>query len=276
MRTVVLREFGGPEKLLIEDVDNPEPGPGQVRVRIRAIGLNRAEVAARAGKYPLPQALPVRLGFEASGRVDKVGREVSEFKTGDRVSVIPVGDAFAEQGTYAEYCLVPAEGLTHTPQPLSDEEAAATWMAYLTCWAALLKQAQAQAGDIAIVTAASSSLGAPAFQVLKSEGMLSIACTRSAEKIERIFQAGAEHVIDTSSEDLAARVKEITSGKGANLAFDPIGGPGIREIIRALAPGGKIILYGMLDSRPMEITPWALMAKQLTIYSHIIFRVDCQ
>lgn len=271
MKAVILREFGGPEKLLIEEIENLSPAPGQVRVKIKAIGLNRAEVAARAGKYPIPKELPIRLGFEGAGVVDELGEGVEDFKKGDRVSIIPVGKQFAEQGSYAEYCNVDTQGLVRTPQCLSDEEAAASWMAFLTPWAALIKQAQAQAGDTVIVTAASSSLGAPTFQLLKYEGMTSIACTRSPEKVERLRKCGADHVIDISTEDIAARVKEITSGKGAEIAFDAVGGPGIKDLIKALGFGGKLVLYGMLDSRPVEITPWSLMAKQLTIYSHIIF-----
>lgn len=271
MRVVILREFGGPDKLLIEEVENLPPAPGQVRVKINAIGLNRAEVAVRAGKYPIPKELPIRLGFEGAGVVDELGDGVEDFKRDDRVSIIPVGKRFAEQGSYAEYCNVPVEGLARTPQCLTDEEAAASWMAFLTPWAALIKQARARAGDTVIITAASSSLGPPTFQLLKHEGMTSIACTRSPEKVALLRKCGADHVIDISTENLAARVKDITSGKGADLAFDPVGGPGIKDIIKALGFGGKLVLYGMLDSRPMEITPWSLMAKQLTIYSHIIF-----
>lgn len=271
MRAVMLREFGGPEKLVIEEVENLPPAPGQVRVKIKAIGLNRAEVAARAGKYPLPKELPIRLGFEGAGVVDDVADDVKDFNVGDRVSIIPVGKQFAEQGTYAEYCNVPVQGLVRTPQCMTDDESAASWMAYLTSWAALIKQARARAGDTVIITAASSSLGVPAFQLLKHEGMTSIACTRSPGKAARLRQSGADHVIDTSTENMVERVNEITSGAGADIAFDPVGGPGIKNLIKALGSGGKLILYGMLDSRPMEITPWSLMVKQLTIFSHMIF-----
>jgi len=144
-------------------------------------------------------------------------------------------------------------------------------MAYLTVWAALIKQAQAKVGDIVIVTAASSSLGIPAFQILREKGMKTIACTRSPEKVQSLKENGANFVIDVSSEDLGARVKEITDGKGADVLFDPIGGPGITDLIKSLGIGGKVVLYGMLDSRPMELTPMTLMTKQITIYSHMIF-----
>lgn len=271
MRAVILSEFGGPEKLEIQELDKPDPGPEQVRVKINAIGLNRSEVAIRVGKYPIPRELPVRIGFEGAGTVDKIGENVSEFALGDRVSMIPLGKNFAEQGSYSEYALIHKNALARTPDNLTDEEAAATWMAYLTVWAALIHQAKAKTGDSVIITAASSSLGVPAFQVCRREGMTSIACTRSPEKIAHLKDLGADHVICTTTENLPERVKEITGGKGADLAFDCVAGPGIKQIIKSMAFDGKIVIYGMLDSRPMEIIPMTMMPKRLTMYSHMIF-----
>jgi NADPH:quinone reductase-like Zn-dependent oxidoreductase len=271
MRAVVLREFGGPEKLVIEELETPEPGSEQVRIKINALGLNRSEVAIRAGKYPIPKELPVRIGFEGAGTVDALGAGVSEFSLGDRVSMIPLGKTFAEQGGYAEYALIHKDALAKTPQNVSDEESAAIWMAYLTVWAALIHQAGAKRGDSVIITAASSSLGVPAFQVCQREGMTSIACTRSPEKVSRVKDLGADHVICTSTENLAERVREITGGKGANLAFDCVAGPGIKEIIKSMAFDGKIVIYGMLDSRPMEIIPMTMMPKRLSLLTHMIF-----
>lgn len=271
MKAVILKEFGGPEQLVIEEIENPEPGPGEVRVRLRAIGLNRTDVAIRVGKYPLPGSLPVRLGMEGAGVVDRLGEGVTEFSLGQRVAVIPLGGEFARRGTCAEYANFPVDSLAPTPDCLTDEEAAATWMSYLTIWTGLAHQAQLPRGSTVIVTAASSSLGPATFQFLKHQGMTSIACTRSTEKVERLRELEPNHVIDVSREDLTEAVMRITEGAGANAAFDCVGGPEIKKIISAMAPNGKIILYGMLDSRPMDITPMSLMSKQITVYSHMIF-----
>ena len=271
MKAVIIREFGGPERLVIEEVEERDPKPHEVRVKINAIGLNRAEVAARVGKYPLPKQPPIRLGFEGAGVVDAVGSAVTKFEPGQRVSVIPDGTAHVYEGTYAEYCTLAEEWLTPTPDNLSDEESAALWMAYLTSWACLIDFVGAQKGDVALVTAASSSLGAPTFQILKREGMTSIATTRTSEKVERIKNSGADFVIDTSKEDLVARVNEITENAGANVAYDCIGGPNVKNLVKALAFGGTIALYGMLDSRPMDLNPMALMGKRASVCGFIIF-----
>ncbi len=271
MKAVILSEFGGPEKLEIRDIVNPDPSPGEVRLRVRAIGLNRAEVAARVGKYPLPQALPIRLGYEGAGVVDAVGAGVTNFKVGDRAAVVPIRYDFAVRGTYAEFCNVPEALLTPTPADFTDEEAAATWMAYLTVWSAIIVEAKARPGDFVLVTAASSSLGAPAFQLLRAEGMISIATTRTTSKVSRIQALGADFVIDTSSENLLERITEITKGHGIDVAFDAVGGPQVKELAKAMAPRGVLVLYGMLDSRPLEITPMHLMPKQLTVIGHMVF-----
>ncbi len=271
MKAVIVREFGGPEKLVIEEVENTSPKANEVRVKIKAIGLNRAEVAARVGKYPLPKKPPIRLGFEGAGVVDAIGSDVKEFAIGQRVSIIPDGSSHVVQGTYAQYCNIASEWLTPTPESLSDEESAALWMAYLTSWAGLIDYAGAVSGDTVIVTAASSSLGAPTFQILAREKMTSIATTRSSEKVERLRLSGPDYVIDTSSEKLVQRVKEITGQAGANIAYDCIGGPGVKDLVRALSFDGKVLFYGMLDSRPMDLTPMALMGNRISLLSFIIF-----
>ena len=271
MKAVTLNEFGGPEQLKIEEIPTPEPADRQVLVKVNAFGVNRAEVAARVGKYPIPKELPIRLGFEAAGVVEKTGPGVTGYAPGDRVSVIPRGGEFPWHGTYAEYCLVPENGLVRTPENLSDIESAAVWMAYLTVWSGVVRLAQAKPGETLLVTAASSSLGAPAFQVARREGMRSIALTRSTHKVEQIKQLGADYVIDTSTEDIVERVKDITNGKGADIAFDCVAGPGIANIIKSLGFGARIVLYGTLDSRPMEIKPMALMVKEMSMYAHMIF-----
>ncbi|MCH9031632.1 MAG: zinc-dependent alcohol dehydrogenase family protein [candidate division Zixibacteria bacterium] len=271
LKAVILREFGGPENLQFEDIPNPDPKPGEIRVKIKAIGLNRAEVATRVGKYLLTKDLPVRLGMEGAGVVDALGEGVSEFAVGDRVAVVPEGKFQASQGTYSEFVNYPANRIARTPDILSDEEASATWMAYLTAWAAIIKQAGGKAGENCIVTAASSSLGIPAFQILKREGMTSIAVTRSTEKVAALKSGGSDFVIDTSKEDLKERVKEITAGKGADIAFDAVGGPGMKALITAMNFGGRIITYGLLDSRPVELSPWWLLSKQISIMGHMIF-----
>ena len=273
MKAVILREFGGPEKLVIEAIPKAQPGPDQVRLRVHSIGLNRADVAMRVGKYPLPKELPIRLGFEGAGLIDAIGANVTQFKIGDRASVLPIGGLFAEQGSYAEYVTLPVDALVHTPLNLSDDESAATWMAYMTCWTSLIRLARLTKGEAVVITAASSSLGVPAVQVARREGAASIVITRTAAKVALLREHGADFVIDSSRDNVAERILEFTNGHGANVAFDCVGGPQVKELIRAMASGGRMVLYGMLDSRPVEFVPMAIMRKELTLFGHMVFHL---
>ncbi|WP_331766230.1 zinc-dependent alcohol dehydrogenase family protein [Embleya sp. NBC_00896] len=252
-RTVRFHELGGPDVLRVEDVELGEPGPDELSIRVDAIGVNRAEALFRAGHYiEQVKEFPARLGAEAAGVVEAVGAHVRGFEVGQAISVIP---AFSmnDYGVYAERAIVPASAVLHRPTGLDAVGGAAVWMPYLTAYGALVEVGGMGAGDTVVLTAASSSVGLAAIQVAHRVGAVPIATTRTRAKAERLREAGAAEVIVTDEEDVVARVRELTAGRGAEFVFDAVAGPGVVDLARVVAPGGTLLVYGALSG---EVTPY--------------------
>jgi NADPH:quinone reductase-like Zn-dependent oxidoreductase len=261
-KVVRIHAQGGPEVLQIEDVAIGEPGPGEVRVRVEAVGLNRSEAMFRAGRYPVPVKLPSPMGYEGAGTIEALGAGVEGLEVGERVCVLPMTSP--AQGLWAEQAIVPARALLPVPAGLSPAEAASIWMQYLTAYA-IIEVANVGIDDGVIIRAASSSVGLAAIQLANWAGAVSIACTRTSEKKQALLDHGAKHVIATEEEDLVARVKEMTGGKGARTAFDPVGGPYVDTLAQALAPRGILFVYGGLSEQPTPYPHWPCAMKGLSM-----------
>ncbi|CAM3652138.1 NADPH:quinone reductase [Bordetella sputigena] len=271
-RVVRFHEYGDANVLRIEDIDVAAPAADEVQIAVKAIGLNRAEVMFRSGRYLQEAAFPSQLGYEAAGVVKTVGSDVAGFAQGDAVSVIPTPD-MARWPTYGELINIPARYVVKHPARLSFEQAAASWMQYVTAWGALIAQAKLRADDFVIVSAASSSVGIAAIQIARSVGATVIATTRTGAKAQPLQAAGAHHVIATREEDLAARVKAITNGKGARVVFDPIGGPAIAQLAECMAFGGMLLEYGALSTETGTFPQFAALGKCLTFKGYLYLEV---
>ncbi|MFE0653751.1 zinc-dependent alcohol dehydrogenase family protein [Streptomyces sp. NPDC059534] len=253
-RAVVFHELGGPEVLTVEEVPLPDPGPDEVLVRVEAIGLNRAEALFRSGTYYHPATLPgSRLGYEAAGVVEAVGAGVTAYAPGDPVMAAANFD-FGTYGVYAERVVLPQEYLVARPDGVDAVTAAAVWLAYFTAYGGMVLTGGLRSGDHVVITGASSGVGTAAIQSALRVGAVPIAATRGEGKRKALLELGAAHVIATDTEDLVARVRGITGGAGAELVFDPIGGPGFARLGDALRPGGTAVLYGWLDPRPVALS----------------------
>jgi len=263
VRTVRIHELGGPEVLRIEDLEIGAPGPGEVRIRVEAVGLNRAEAMYRAGRYPVEPQLPSLIGYEGVGTIETLGPDVTGFAIGDRVCVLPMIQQ-GQYGIWAESAIVPARILLPAPPFLSAAEAASIWMQFMTAFA-LIEVAEIGIGDGVIIPAASSSVGVAAIQLANWAGAVSIACTRTHDKAQALIAQGAQHVIATQEEDLVARVMDITGGKGARTAFDPVGGPYVETLANALAPRGILFIYGGLSGQPTPYPHWPCAYKGLSM-----------
>ncbi|MGW7789190.1 alcohol dehydrogenase catalytic domain-containing protein, partial [Streptomyces tricolor] len=193
--TVRFHQTGGPEVLLLEDLEPGEPGPGEVLLRIEAIGVNRADGLFRSGRYIEPvKQFPARLGTEAAGVVEAVGPEVAGFAPGQPVSVVP-GFSPNDYGVYAERALVPASALLPRSPEVDPVSGAAVWMPYLTAYGALVEVTGVRAGDVAVVNAASSSLVLAAIQTANRIGAPPFAVTRTRAKRQLLLDDGAAEVI---------------------------------------------------------------------------------
>lgn len=258
-KVVRLHRQGGPEVLAFEDLAIPEPGVGEVKVKVAAIGLNRSEAMYRAGRYPVPAALPCLIGYEASGTILSIGDGVTGFDEGQAVSVLPMFQ-LGTYGVWGEEAIVPARALLPAPPGLSMAEAASIWMQYMTAFA-IIEVADVGIGDAALIRAASSSVGIAAIQLANWAGATSIACTRTHAKAEALKAQGAAHVIATEEEDLVARTMEITNGKGARCAFDPVGGTYVDTLAHALAERGILFVYGGLSEQATPYPHWPMAMK---------------
>ena len=269
-RVVRFHECGSPEVLKIESIELGEPKADEARVMIQSIGLNRAESAFRSGYYLEKPLFPSLLGYEGSGIIEAIGSANSEFKVGDAVCITPTF-SMTKYGVYAESAIVPINSLIRRPNTVTELEASALWMPYLTGYG-LVKDIEA--GDAVLVTAASSSVGLAVIQIVNRLGGIPIAITRTNAKKDALLKAGAKHVIVTAEENIAERTNEITANKGARLAVDPIAGPAVVELASALGSYGELILYGNLSGKAHETPfPYRLaMGKGISMRAYFIVR----
>jgi len=271
-KIVRFHELGGPENLKIVEEPSQQPATGEVRLRVQAVGLNRAEALFMRGFYMEQPKLPSRIGYEAAGVVEAVGPGVDTDWIGKTVASIP-GFSQSANGVLGEEAVVPADVLGEYPSQLSVVEGAAIWMQYLTAYGALIHYGKVTRGDFVIIPAASSSVGLAAIQIVKAEGGISIAATRTSAKKAELLSLGADHVIATEEEDLVELAQEITGGKGARVIFDPVAGPFVEKLANAAAPGGVIFEYGMLSMQPTPFPLRACLGKGVAIQGYSLMEI---
>jgi NADPH:quinone reductase-like Zn-dependent oxidoreductase len=265
-------QTGGPETLVLEEVPAREPGANEVLLRVEAIGINRAECAFRSGRYLERPKLPATLGYEAAGRILAVGAGVARLNVGDHVSVIP---AFSmnDYGTYGEEVILPADAIVPCPRGLDSRACAGIWMQYLTAYGALVELGGLKAGEYVLITAASSSVGLAAIQIAVMLGARPIAVSRTAAKRQALLDAGAEHVLASSEQDLTQEVRAITGKAGVRIIFDPIAGPLVETLAKIAAPNAMIFVYGGLSAQPTPFPGGLAMLKGLTLRGYALFEI---
>ncbi|MEN0073384.1 MAG: quinone oxidoreductase [Paracraurococcus sp.] len=231
-----VHEYGGPDKLVWEEVPKPEPKPGEVRVQQHAVGLNYIDVYFRTGLYKAP-SMPVTIGMEGAGVVDAVGDGVTELKTGDRVAYA------GALGAYAEARCVPAEKLVKIPDGIDFTQAAAMMLQGMTARFLVKETYPVQRGDTILVHAAAGGVGSILVQWAKHLGATVIGVVSTPEKAELIRSLGADHALLTS-ENIPARVKEITSGAMLPVVYDSVGRDTFVTSLDCLRPRGLMISFG--------------------------------
>ena len=274
-RIVRFHQTGAADVLKLEDAPLSEPGEGEVRLKVEAIGLNRAEVMFRQGQYLEAPEFPSRIGYEAAGIVDAVGPGSGDIHIGDRVSTIP-SFSIGKYGVYGESAIVPAYSVASYPDNLSAVEGAAIWMQYMTAFGALVEYGRLKREDTVLITAASSSVGLAAIQIVKSSGAMAVATTRGDGKKEFLLEAGADHVIVTEKEDVATQMKKFTDGKGASIIFDPVAGPFLEKLTAAAADRAIIFQYGALSPEPTPFPLFDAIGKGLTVQGLHLIRDCCR
>jgi NADPH2:quinone reductase len=235
-RALVVRQPGGPEAMQWEEWPLAAPGEGQIAVRQTAIGVNFIDTYQRSGLYPVPT--PFVAGNEGAGVVTGVGAGVAMFKVGDRVAYQ------GQVGAYAQERLLIAERVVAIPEGVSEETAAAVMLKGLTAYYLLFKTWAVQPGETILWHAAAGGVGQIATQWAKALGARVIATVGSAEKAVLAEQNGCDAVINYNTEDFAARVRELTGGKGVDVVYDGVGKATFEKSLDCLRPRGLMVSFG--------------------------------
>jgi synaptic vesicle membrane protein VAT-1 len=238
MRQAVIPRYGPPEVFEIRDAPPPSPAAGEIRVRVRAAGVNYADVMARMGLYPDAPKPPCVVGYEVAGEVESVAGNVTGFATGDRIM------ALTRFGGYADTVAVPVAQAFRVPSALSDAEAAAVPVNYLTAGLALYRMAALNAGETVLIHNAGGGVGIAAIQLAHLRRATVIG-TASALKHAALRSFGVEHLIDYRHANVAEEVRNITRGRGVDVILDPLGGESFMSSYRMLAPLGRLIIFGL-------------------------------
>jgi len=235
-KAIRIERTGGPEVLQLVDVTVGPPGPGEARLRQTAIGVDFVDVYHRTGLYPL--SLPTGIGVEAAGVVEAVGPGVDRVKPGERVAYL------AAPGAYATERVVPADRLVRLPDSLGDTAAAGAWLKGLTVAALVTRTYPVKAGETVVVHAAAGGVGSIMVQWLRALGATVIGVVSTEEKATTARLLGCNHVIVSGREDFAARVREITAGRGVPVVYDSVGRATFEGSLDCLQPLGTMVSFG--------------------------------
>ncbi len=258
MKAIRISETGGPEVMKLVDAEVGKPGAGQVRVRQTAIGLNYIDTYHRSGLYPVP--LPSGIGLEAAGVVEEVGEGVTHLKVGDRIAY-----GVGAIGAYAQARLLPANRISKLPDGISDETAAGMMLKGMTVRYLLRATYKVQPGETILMHAAAGGVGLILSQWAKAIGATVIGTVGSDDKVAVAREHGCDHVINYSTENTVARVKEITGGKGVPVVYDGVGQATLMTSLDCLRPRGLLVSFGNA-SGPVKALDLGLLSARGSLY----------
>jgi NADPH2:quinone reductase len=259
MTVIEAREAGGPEVLVTAARPVPEPGPGEVLIEVAAAGINRPDVLQRQGLYPPPKGASDLLGLEVAGKVVARGPGATRFKEGDEVAALVNG------GGYAEYAVAPEATTLPVPDGLSLEEAAALPETVFTVWHNVFERGGLKPGEWLLVHGGGSGIGTTAIQIATALGAKVLTTVGSEAKVKDCEALGAVRAINYREADFVEAVREITSGHGADVILDMVGGDYIERNLRAAALEGRIVQIAFLKGSKVEIDLMRLMMRRLTL-----------
>ncbi len=287
MRAVLLREYGGFDRLRLEETETPSVGPGEILIRNRAVGVNHCDTDVRRGLFGVAQTFPHVMGVDAAGEVVAVGEGVAGFAPGDRASphfmlscggcrsCIAGKEHICQQagvlgvttwGTYAEFVKVNARNAIRLPEGLSFDDAVAAQIPFATAWEALIEVGRLAAGETVLVNAAGSGVGSAAVQIARLAGARVIATTGADDKFAAARALGADAVLNYQRTRVGDAVAALTGGTGVDLAFDMVGGERLLDCIAAVAPGGRIVSVGAHGGERVEIDMIELFRKHVSLH----------
>ena len=272
MHVIRVHQFGGPEVLRFEELPTPDPGPAEVLVRLEAVGVNFVEIYQREGQYKMQ--LPYTVGGEAAGTVEAVGREVTDFRPGDRVASANMS------GAYATYAVAPAARLVKIPAGVDTKTAAAVMLQGMTAHYLTHTTYPIGPGDTALVHAAAGGVGLLLIQMAKMRGAKIFGTVSTEAKAAHARGAGADGVILYSQQDFEAETKRLAGGRGVQVVYDSVGKTTFDKSMNCLAPRGYLVLFGQSSGPVPPVDPQLLNQKgslfltRPTMRDYILTRED--
>ena len=257
MTVVAISQPGGPDVLKPQTRPLPQVGPHDVLIKVAAAGVNRPDVAQRAGSYPPPPGASDLPGLEVAGEVAAIGADVTQYKIGDKVMSLVNG------GGYAQYCLAHETHVMPVPASFSLQEAAATPETLITVWHNVFERGGLKAGETLLIHGGSSGIGTMAIQLAKAFGATVIVTVGSQDKAEACLKLGADRAINYKTEDFVAETKAATGGAVVNVILDMVGGEYIERNYDAAALDGRIVQIAFLGSPKASVNFTKLMVKRL-------------
>jgi NADPH:quinone reductase len=258
MKAIRVHEFGGPEKLRLEDVSDLEPDAGQVVVRVRAAGVNPVETYMRAGTYPRKPTLPYTPGTDGAGTVESVGKDVTRFKVGDRVYI-----AGSLSGTYAEQTLCQEGALFPLPANASFAQGAAVHVPYATAFRGLFDRANARGGETVLIHGASGGVGIAAVQLARAAGLHVVGTAGSDRGRKLVAVEGAHAVLDHTSPGHFEEALATTKHRGFDVILEMLANVNLAKDLSLLAPHGRVVVIG--NRGTIEINPREAMTRDGSI-----------
>jgi NADPH2:quinone reductase len=268
MRAVRVHEFGGPEKLKLEDVPDLRPGPGEVVVRIHAAGVNPVDTYIRSGTYAVKPKLPYTPGMDGAGVVLRTGEGVKRVKAGDRVYVA------ASNGTYAEQAVARDSQVQPLPSNITFQQGAAIGVPYGTAYRALFHKADAQPGETVLIHGASGGVGIAAVQLARAHGMTVIGTAGTDKGRDLVRENGVQHVLDHTKPDVAEQVMKLTEGRGVNIILEMLANKNLSQDLSLVSKYGRVVVVG--NRGTIEINPRDAMSRDASILGMTLLNVSEQ
>jgi len=256
MRQILISRYGAPEVMVPQDAPSPAPAAGEVRIAVRAAGVNFADVLARVGLYPDAPKPPLVVGYEVAGTVDAIGAHVTRFAVGDRVLALTRFGGYASEAVVQQAYVFPFHG------DLSDAEAAALPVNYLTALLALYKMANVAAGETVLIHGAGGGVGIAAIQLARLR-RATIIGTASASKHHALRSLGVDHLIDYRTTNVEQEVRRICGDRGVDVVLDSLGGRSFATSYRMLAPLGRLVMFGVSSISRGERRNWLHAARAM-------------
>ena len=264
MKAIRVNQFGAPEVMMLEEIEDPAPDNSQILIDVKAVGINPVETYIRAGTYPMLPQLPFTPGGNAAGIVAKVGSAITRFKPGDRVYC-----SASVSGAYAEIVLCNEQQVHALPENVSFEAGAAIGVPGATAWRALAIRGRALAGESVFIHGASGSVGLNAIQIAKSLGLTIYGSAGTEEGLQLIKEMGADFTFNHKSPTYLEEIKEQTGNKGVDLILENLANVNLAADLELLAPKGRVIIIGSRGK--IEIDPRATMGKETEIRGLAVF-----